>query len=489
MQVNQGADRSGHQQPVSDSDGHNTLPARSWSSVLVLSRPRQVQIFAMLAPSLTKRTLLAALSIVCLPPAARGFVSPIFSRKMASSSTSTALSGCVASEARELGLFSTTPLIHSLPLSKLCAPHPVYLKLDLLQASGSFKDRGMAHLCATVRKVHGANQRQKQQQRETNGDINGEESPRMKVISSSGGNAGLAVTTVARSIPEMDVAVVVPETTKKMVIEKLRSLGAEVTVHGENWNAADGLARQWVEEAKESGGGAVYVSPYDNPLLWTGHSTVVDEIISQLSSSPSSSNLTMGAILASVGGGGLLCGVLEGIERNIFGDESKAKIVRGSKVVACETEGAASFAASFNSNPASETLGEKDLEMKRLDAITSVATSLGALEVTPAVVQRAHRHQERGTTGSGDDVLSYVCTDEEAVDACVAFASEHRMLVEPACGAALASVYSKRLRDKLLEELKGDKKSAIVVEVCGGSGVNLELLEGWKAQFLSDKDS
>lgn len=159
---------------------------------------------------------------------------------------------CVAHEARSLNLFSTTPLIHSAPLSRLCHPHPVYLKLDLLQPSGSFKDRGMAHLCTTVQKMHNT----------ANSDAT---TDRMKVISSSGGNAGLAVTTVARNIPQMDVSVIVPETTKPLVVEKLRSLGAEVTIHGKNWNAADTLARQWVDDAKKSGGGAVYVSPYDNP--------------------------------------------------------------------------------------------------------------------------------------------------------------------------------------------------------------------------------
>lgn len=342
----------------------------------------------------------------------------------------------------------------------------------------------MAHLCATVHKVYNANRKQQQ------GESASDDNPRMKVISSSGGNAGLAVTTVARNIPEMDVSVVVPETTKPMVIEKLRSLGAEVTVHGANWNSADELARKLVDEAKEEGGSAVYVSPFDNPLLWTGHSTVIDEIITQLLETPSHSNLKMGAVLASVGGGGLLCGILEGIERNYYGgDEIRSNAVRGTKVVACETEGAASFAASFNASSKSGTLGgKKELTMVGLDGITSVATSLGALEVTPAVIQRAHRHQERGEGGGGDDVLSYVCTDSEAVDACLQFATEHRMLVEPACGASLAPLYSERLRSKLLNELQGDdENSAIVVEVCGGSGVNLDLLEGWKTQFLGDK--
>lgn len=391
-------------------------------------------------------------------------------------------SSCVAQEARSLNLFSTTPLIHSIPLSKLCHPHPVYLKLDLLQPSGSFKDRGMAHLCATVHKVYNANRKQKKLESEEEEEGDDNTNQRMKVISSSGGNAGLAVTTVARNIPEMDVSVVVPETTKPLVVDKLQSLGAHVTIHGSNWNAADELARKWVDEAKESGGGsAVYVSPYDNPLLWTGHSTVVDEIITQLHDSTEEGPI--GALLASVGGGGLLCGIFEGIERNYFGsDASRASTVQGCKVIACETEGASSFAASFNASSSSSDM--KELSMVRLEGITSVATSLGALEVTPAVIQRAHRHQERGESGSGDDVKSFVCTDSEAVDACLKFASEHRMLVEPACGAALAPLYSDRLRPKLLEELQGDATSAIVVEVCGGSGVNLDLMQSWSKQFL-----
>ncbi len=134
--------------------------------------------------------------------------------------------------------------------------------------SGSFKDRGMAHLCATVNRVYNENYRKKdQQQQQESGtldasvNINGDgivdsanNAPKMKLISSSGGNAGLAVTTVARNIPTMDVYVIVPETTKPIVIHKLQSLGANVTVHGANWNDADALARQRVQEAhKEMG--------------------------------------------------------------------------------------------------------------------------------------------------------------------------------------------------------------------------------------------
>ncbi|XP_014680206.1 PREDICTED: serine dehydratase-like, partial [Priapulus caudatus] len=59
---------------------------------------------------------------------------------------------------------------------------------------------------------------------------------------------------------------------------------------------------------------------------------------------------------------------------------------------------------------------------------------------------------------------------------------DHRVLVEPSCGATLASVYSGVLDALLREErLQLDKEDAIVLIVCGGAGVSLELLRQWTA--------
>ena len=276
----------------------------------------------------------------------------------------------------------------------------------------------MAHLCATFR------------QKGTT-----------ELISSSGGNAGLAVATVGGRLG-LGVSVIVPETTKPLVIAKLESLGASVTIFGKNWNEADALAREKVED---SGGTAAYVSPYDNPLLWTGHSTLVDEIDEQLESKA-------GAIVVSVGGGGLLCGVLEGCSRRSL----------TTKVVCSETDGASCFKQSWDAK-----------EPITLPGIDSIATSLGATSCTPVALERAKSHK--------GGFCSTACTDEEAVDACVRFAKDHRMLVEPACGAALAIAYSERLREKCLKDVEGP----IVLEVCGGSGVDVDLLQGWKEEFLS----
>lgn len=322
-------------------------------------------------------------------------------------------------------LFAETPLIRSQPLSALVGK-PVYLKLDAMQASGSFKDRGMAHLCATFQKEGTT-----------------------ELISSSGGNAGLAVATVGGRLG-LDVSVIVPETTKPLVIAKLESLGAKVTIHGVNWNEADGLARETVDAKPD--GAAEYVSPYDNPLLWTGHSSLVDEIANQLEAAEE--GLSPGAIVVSVGGGGLLCGVLEGCARRKL----------STKVIASETDGASCFKQSWEA---------EDGKPVTLPGIDSVATSLGATSCTPVALERARSHD------GGFDATA--CTDEEAVDACVRFARDHRMLVEPACGAALAVAYSERLREKHLRDVDGP----IVIEVCGGSGVDIDLLYGWKKEFLS----
>jgi L-serine/L-threonine ammonia-lyase len=54
------------------------------------------------------------------------------------------------------------------------------------------------------------------------------------------------------------------------------------------------------------------------------------------------------------------------------------------------------------------------------------------------------------------------------------FADDHRILVEPACGAALAAVYDRAA--PLVE------REPIVVIVCGGAGVSLALLKEWDAK-------
>ena len=66
------------------------------------------------------------------------------------------------------------------------------------------------------------------------------------------------------------------------MVEKLRARGANVIIHGENWNAADTLARKELNDATAAGTSVHYIPPFDHPLLWEGHSSIVDELAKDL---------------------------------------------------------------------------------------------------------------------------------------------------------------------------------------------------------------
>lgn len=295
-----------------------------------------------------------------------------------------------------------TPLFESRPLS-IQAGRSVWLKLDALQPPGSFKIRGIGFACQEyVRR--GAR----------------------RLISSSGGNAGIAVAYAGRHL-SVPVLIVVPETTSELAKALIRREGAEVIVHGDSWQEANELAESTVGDSD------VLVHPFDDPLVWQGHSTLIDEV--------ARSGIKPGALVVSVGGGGLLCGLVEGLRRNGWSDVP---------VIAVETEGADSLDQSVQAGHRVE-----------LPAITSLAITLGAKKICQRAFDCARGHPLR----------SIVVSDRAAVSACQRFLADHRVVVEPACGASLAAVYD------AATEL--DDFASVLVVVCGGATTTLEQLEEW----------
>ena len=69
-------------------------------------------------------------------------------------------------------------------------------------------------------------------------------------------------------------------------------------------------------------------------------------------------------------------------------------------------------------------------------------------------------------------MIPHVVSDAQAVRACLAFAAEHRVLVEPACGAALAWAHE---GSGVLGELPSETGD-VVIEVCGGGVVDIGTL-------------
>ncbi|WP_327857754.1 pyridoxal-phosphate dependent enzyme [Acinetobacter guillouiae] len=295
-----------------------------------------------------------------------------------------------------------TPLIQSLVLSQLNQCQ-VWLKMEALQPSASFKQRGISHACQKYF-----------------------EQGAQRFISSSGGNAGLAVAYTGRQLG-VPVTVVVPETTAQCARELIAQQGAEVIVHGASWTEANALAQSLLTQHD------VFIHPFDHPLLWEGIIPMIDEVIAD--------GVTPDAVVLSVGGGSLLSGVAAGLKKH-----GLAHI----PIYAVETQGTASLHASI--------VAKQHVE---LDQVSGIATTLAAKKVC----------QNAFEVSQALEVRSLVVSDQDTVDACLKFVDDHRILVEPACGATLSVLYDQAIQFKPADQ--------VLVIVCGGAGITLETLQAF----------
>lgn len=296
-----------------------------------------------------------------------------------------------------------TPLLESGAMST--PGQSVWLKMDALQPPGSFKIRGIGFACEEYAR-RGAR----------------------RFVSSSGGNAGIAAAYAGRRL-SIPVVVVVPETTTARAMALIRREHADVIVHGASFQEANALAQSMLAPTD------AFIHPFDDPLLWEGHASMIDEV--------AHAGVIPDAVVLSVGGGGLLCGVVAGLRRNGLA---------GVPVIAVETEGADSLAQSI-------AAGER-IELPR---IASIATSLGARKVAGQAFEWTRQHPVR----------SVVVPDSAAVAACLRFMDDHRVVVEPACGASLAAAYDRAAL--------GEARNVLVI-VCGGVTATVAQLQAWATE-------
>ena len=131
-----------------------------------------------------------------------------------------------------------------------------------------------------------------------------------------------------------------------------------------------------------------------------------------------------------------------------------------------------------------------------LPAITSVAKSLGAATPSAAALHAALRPAggEPAVGWPEAAVHPVVVSDTDAVSACLRFADDHRLLVEPACGAALAPIYGAAAAGSSLcaplaqAAACGASGAGVVAIVCGGAAVDRASLAALAHQLgLSDE--
>jgi threonine dehydratase len=177
-----------------------------------------------------------------------------------------------AARERIRGGIYESPCVESIPLSQLTGAH-IYCKLDYLQRTGSFKERGARNALLQL----SAAQRER------------------GVIAASAGNhaQGIAYHGALLGIP---VTVVMPKFAPLIKVTNCRQLGATIVLHGADLSEARAEAETIA--ARE---GLTFIHPFDNAHVIAGQGTIALEILEQTP--------TAQAIVAPVGGGGLLAGI------------------------------------------------------------------------------------------------------------------------------------------------------------------------------------
>ncbi len=193
--------------------------------------------------------------------------------------------------ARLSGRVLSTPCRKSTRLSERLGIS-VYLKLESLQPTGSFKERGACNrllLLSAVEKARG-------------------------VIAASAGNHAQAV---ARHAAALGIAatVVMPETTPLVKVASARRLGAEVVLHGQSYDEAAERALELVRER-----GLTLVHPFEDLDVMAGQGTIGLELLEQVPE--------LDTVIVPVGGGGLIAGVATAIKAlapavRVYGVESR----------------------------------------------------------------------------------------------------------------------------------------------------------------------
>lgn len=179
---------------------------------------------------------------------------------------------CLKAEERIREFIRYTPLHYSFYLSKKTQSR-VFLKLENIQITGSFKLRGALNKVLSLNKT----QRKK------------------GLITASSGNHGAAVSYVSQKLG-IKATIFLPSYVSKTKIESLRIYNPEIKVFGDDCLEAELKAK---EKAQKSG--ACYVSPYNDLKIIAGQGTIGIELMEQLPE--------MDSVIVPVGGGGLISGL------------------------------------------------------------------------------------------------------------------------------------------------------------------------------------
>jgi threonine dehydratase len=165
-----------------------------------------------------------------------------------------------------------SPLPYSETISQMTG-NRVFFKLENLQMTGSFKERGALNRLLT---------------------LSAEES-RRGVIAASAGNHGMALAFHSHRL-SIAATIVMPVFAPLIKVSRVRQYGAQSVLHGDDYDAALAEAQRLSQER-----GFTFISAFNDPWIIAGQGTLGLELYEQ--------NPDLDAVIVPVGGGGLIAGV------------------------------------------------------------------------------------------------------------------------------------------------------------------------------------
>jgi threonine dehydratase len=296
--------------------------------------------------------------------------------------------------ARELlsGLFPASPLIRNAWLSDALGCD-LYFKMENMTPIGSFKIRGATWKISSLEPAE----------------------KKAGVIAASAGNHAQGVAWGSRQLG-VTARIVMPKTAPLLKVQNTRALGAEVILHGENYDEAYSEAQRIAQAT-----GAIYVHAFDDLRVIAGQGTVGLEILDQLPD--------VDYVVSSVGGGGLMAGLCLSI----------GALRPEVRLVGCQASGAPSMVESIRQGHA--------VTLEKVETFADgIKVGKASERVRQILAPKVHR--------------MLVADDEEMAASVLTLIEKAKIISEGAGALALAVL------PQLGAEIRGKK---VVVVVSGGN--------------------
>ncbi len=292
-----------------------------------------------------------------------------------------------------------SPCSRSQAVSELTG-REVFLKLENLQMTGSFKERGALNRMAMLT----------------------EEQARRGVIAASAGNhaQGVAHHATKRGIRSL---IVMPQQTPLVKVTATRHFGAEVVLHGANYDEAYAEAMRLRERE-----GMTFIHPFDDPAVMAGQGTIGLELLEQVPE--------LRAVVVPIGGGGLIGGIACAV-KEFCAAERRPEV----KVVGVQTARLPSMMSAVECH-----------EPVTIEAATTIADGIAVRRAGAVTLPMVERYVDEIVTVGEDEIASAI----------LVLLEREKTLAEGAGAAALAALLQGRTT-----VIPAGARTAVLV--CGGN--------------------